>query len=200
VDVPTPAAESESREREIVRRLRAGDRSRLGELVDLHGESLMQYLVSILHDRDAAEDAFQDTWVRVVQRIRAFDPERPLSPWLFRVARNRAYDHLRWSRRWSLFGLGPGDRDPLAVSRSAEPDAAERLAAGEMADRLLDGLPPDQREVVWLRFFRDCSYQEIARICGLRLGTVKSRLRRALQRLAVLHGRMEGTGDVRSRG
>jgi RNA polymerase sigma-70 factor (ECF subfamily) len=200
VDDATPAAESESRERDVVRRLRAGDRSGLGELVDLHGESLMQYLVSILHDRDAAEDAFQDTWVRVVQRIGRFDPDLPFAPWLFRVARNRAYDHLRWSRRWSLFGLEASERGPEAGSRPVEPAAAERLAAGEVAGRLLEGLDPGQREIIWLRFFRECSYQEIARICGLRLGTVKSRLRRALQRLAVLHARMEETGDVRSRG
>lgn len=197
VDGDTLAGGAEGEEPDLVRRARAGDRRGLEALVDRHGEALMQYLMSILRSREAAEDAFQDTWVKVLRRAARLDPGRPFAPWLFRVARNRAYDHLRGRRRWSLFGFGAG-QDPAAMEGVAAPEAAsERLAAEDEAARLLEGLEPAHREVIWLRFYRDCSYDEIAAICGVRLGTVKSRLRRALDRLAALHARIEaGAGGA----
>jgi RNA polymerase sigma-70 factor (ECF subfamily) len=197
------ADDAATRERDLVRRLRAGDRGCLGEFVDRHGEPLMQYLVSILGNRAAAEDAFQDTWVRIAQRARRCDPDRPFAPWLFRVARNIAYDRLRWHRRWRLLSLDAVEDGISADSLPVAPVAAAQAVARDLAGKLLASLDPGQREVIWLRFYRDCSYEEIATICGMRPGTVKSRLHRALDRLATLHARLEkgipeGRNDVRA--
>jgi RNA polymerase sigma-70 factor (ECF subfamily) len=190
MEPPWKTDDAATRERDLIRRLRAGDRGCLGEFVDRYGEPLMQYLVSILGGRDAAEDTFQDTWVRIAQRARRCDPDRPFAPWLFRVARNLAYDRLRRHRRWRLVSLEADEHrisaDPLPVA----PVAAEQATARDLAGKLLARLEPDHREVIWLRFYRDCSYEEIATICGVRPGTVKSRLHRALDRLATLHARL----------
>jgi RNA polymerase sigma-70 factor (ECF subfamily) len=186
------AADAATRERDLIRRLRAGDRSGLEGLVDQYGEPLMRYLVSIVGDRDAGEDVFQDTWVRVAQSARRCNPRRPFAPWLFRIARNLAYDRLRWRRRWGLLSL-TADEDRIGAGvLPVAPVAAERTSVRDLAGKLLARLEPRYREVIWLRFYRDCSYEEIAAICGLRPGTVKSRLHRALDRLATLHTRLTG--------
>lgn len=170
-------------ERSLVRRLRAGDPAALTTLVRHHGEDLLRYLMSILHDRAEAEDAFQDTWVRVMSRAATIDPERPLRPWLLRVARNRAYDRLRWYRRWRRRVAKSLDPE-AAVPDPPEPrDFREAVLARDAAGKLLGQLGPRQREVVWLRFYAQCSYDEISTLCGVPVGTVKSRLSRALAAL-----------------
>ena len=62
----------------------------------------MRYLTHFLGDRDEAEDAFQDTWVRVARSTRRIDPDRPFAPWLFRIARNRALDMTSLRRPWAI--------------------------------------------------------------------------------------------------
>ncbi len=201
------ASEQESGAREILRRVRGGDRGALGGLIDLYGEPLMHFLTTIFGNRETAEDAFQDTWVRVVRRIERFDAGRPFGPWLFRIARNRAYDELRHRRRWFFVRMregGPADRSaPTAApaarastaSHPAPPEGIDQIAARQLAERLIAGLTAGHREVIWLRFYDDRSYEEMAAICGVRLGTIKSRLRRALDRLALLYARL-GAGPT----
>ena len=189
-----PAPDPE--ERDLLRHLQEGGREGLGRLVDRYGEGLMQYLNSILRNREAAEDAFQDTWVLVARKIHRCDADRPFGPWLFRVARNRAYDRLRGGRRRSFFGLEEHTLRTRPAPGTAPSAALDRLAAAEIAARLLPRLDADYREMIHLRFYRECSYEEIAEICGIPLGTVKSRLRRALDRLAILYGQMETGGDA----
>lgn len=195
--VPTRgvAAGPDPEERDLLRRLQSGGPEDLGRLVDRYGEGLMQYLHSILRSREAAEDTFQDTWVLVARKIRRCDPDRPFAPWLFRVARNQAYDHLRSRRRRAFFGLEERTLRTQPDPRSSPSAAVDRLAARELAERLLPRLEAGHRELIHLRFYRECSYEEIAEICDIPLGTVKSRLRRALDRLATLHEQMETGGD-----
>ena len=166
------------RERDLVAQLRTGDRSGLGELIDMHGDNLLHYLIALLGDRTAAEDVFQDVWIRVIERIHRFRTGRPFAPWLFRVARNRAYDVLRRERLRSP-RLPATEADP-AAGLPTEDRFDTRIAAGDLAAKLLSALPAKHREVLWLRFYAELSYEEIAAVCRVPLGTVKSRLRRAL--------------------
>ena len=182
-------------ERDLLRRLQSSGSEDLGRLVDRYGEALMQYLHSILRNRETAEDVFQDTWVLVARKVRRCDPDRPFAPWLFRVARNQAYDHLRSRRRRAFFGLEESTLRKQGDPRSSPSATVDRLAAREIAGRLLPLLETGFRELIHLRFYRECSYDEIAEICGIPLGTVKSRLARALDRLATLHEQMETGGD-----
>ena len=189
------AAAPDPEERDLLRRLQGGEMEVLGRLVDRYGEGLMQYLHSILRSREAAEDAFQDTWVLVARKSRRCDPDRPFAPWLFRVARNQAYDHLRSRGRRSIFSLDERTLRTQGDPRSSPSAAVDRLAAREIAERLMPRLEAGFRESIHLRFYRECSYEEIAEICCIPLGTVKSRLSRALDRLATLHEQMETGGD-----
>ena len=172
------------REQALIRALREGRQECLGELVDLHGEALMRYLVSILGERDTAEDVFQDTWVRVMRRIAGFRGDRAFAPWLFRIARNRAYDHLRWRKLRVLFADRADAGDGAEPEISTDDRFADRLAERDSATRVLAALSPRLREVLCLRFYHELSYEEIAGVCGVPVGTVKSRLARALARAA----------------
>lgn len=178
-------------EAELIARIKDGDRSCLADLMDRHGSDLMRFLVSILGNRSAAEDAFQDTWVRVMEKIGSFRSGQPLAPWLFRIARNRAYDLRRRGRRW----WAPWRREEScrdALPQPVDPrDFAGELQRRELLAKLFASLASSHREILWLRFFGECSLEEIAQVLQLPLGTVKSRLNRALGCLAENYRQLE---------
>ncbi|MBN2430271.1 MAG: RNA polymerase sigma factor [Acidobacteria bacterium] len=176
--------------------LRRGDTHGLAGIIDQYGEELMRYLTSILGNPTAAEDAFQDTWLRVIKKIDTYDPRRNFEPWLFRIARNRAYDllrsHRRWWRRPSVENR-PIDRDPDFAESDAFFDSFWRK---DLLRSLFAELEPRYREILWLRYYRDMSYPEIAAFCRLPLGTVKSRIRRALDQLGSAYCEQEESHEI----
>ena len=172
-------------ERQLILQLKRGQTDAAGRLMDHYGESLMRYLFSILGNREAAEDVFQESWVKVMQKIEQFHHEMAFAPWLFRIARNTAYDTLRTRKRWWSLDTGSGKNSEERVLDMADPtDMENQVVARQTAKALLKSLSPNYREVLFLRFLEDRSYEEIAGICGLPLGTVKSRLKRGLDYLA----------------
>jgi len=192
IDTESSDRSWQHRERHILNELRGGERRSLGQLVDRYGEDLMSYLLAIVGRRELAEDVFQDTWVKVMERIDRFNLRGEFAPWLFRVARNRAYDCLRHRRWWRLRVFRPDDDGTPMHDPPAPGDFSERLLTRDMAEALLKDLEPVHRELVWLRFFREMSYQEIAEHCRIPMGTVKSRLARALDRVARRYQEIEG--------
>lgn len=172
-----------------VARLRRGDLNGLAELISRYQNRLYRYLLRIVRQRAEAEDLFQQTWLTVVEKIRSFDSSRNFDSWLFTVARNLAIDHLRRIHPQSL-------DEPLTGSKTAE-TAADRIPSTENAgfDRVLAAerrqqigeaiaaLPMSYREVLALRFEEEMKIEEIARVTGMPVSTVKTRLRRALEQL-----------------
>jgi RNA polymerase sigma-70 factor, ECF subfamily len=173
-------------EQQLILQLKEGRADAAGGLMDLHGESLMRYLHSILASHDAAEDAFQESWIKVMEKIDKFDNDFTFASWLFRIARNVAYDALRKKRRWWQINYWQevSEYNELEKEIADPTDWGRRIEDSETAARLLELLPPEFREVLFLRFFHDQSYGQIAAQCHLPLGTVKSRLKRGLDFLA----------------
>lgn len=172
-------------ERQLISQLKQGNTDAAGALMDIHGEVLMRYLYSIMGKREAAEDVFQDSWVKVMEKIGLFDKEMSFRPWLFRLARNVAYDALRRKRRWwSLDTTKAPESEEHSLEVPDPVDFGRQVVARVTVRRLLGSLAPAYREVLYLRFFQDQSYEEIADLCRLPLGTVKSRLKRGLDYLA----------------
>jgi len=182
----------EIREQEILIQLQAGERGNLGLLIDHYGADLMSYLLAVVGKRDMAEDVFQDTWVRVMERIRRFDAARSFRPWLFRVARNLAYDRMRLLRWRSRLRVGAPDREDGMIDVAAPGDFREGMMAEQMVKVLLAGLDPALREMIWFRYYGEMSYEQIADQCHLPLGTVKSRLARALDQFAHRYRHLKG--------
>lgn len=173
--------------------LKQGQTEAAAPLMDHYGEALMRYLYSILGNRESAEDVFQEVWMKVMEKIGQFNEDMPFAPWLFRIARNAAYDALKARKRWWSLDTGSGKGDDADIPEVESPvDLGQEVLARQTVGRLMHTLSPDHREVLLLRFFQDLSYEEIADLCRLPLGTVKSRLKRGLEHLA------RSLGEVRN--
>jgi len=170
-------------------RLRRGDLNALSELITRYQNRLYRYLLRIVRQPAEAEELFQQTWLRVVEKIRSFDASRNFDAWLFTLARNLAIDHLRRIRPQSL-------DEPLANSWHSE-TVADRIPckdhtpldhalAAERRTEINDAmarLPMMYREVLTLRFEDEMKIEEIAQVTAVPVSTVKSRLRRSLEQL-----------------
>lgn len=169
---------------ELVRRIGEGETDALRTLYERYGSILFGYSLRLLGDRQAAEECTQDVLVSVWRGARAYDPGRAaVSSWMIAIARNRAIDVMR--RR----AARPADPYSEVRQGSEAPDTAERVVAEDTAARVAEALaelPEGQREVVLLAYFQGLSHSEIAEQLRLPLGTVKGRMRLALDRLRTL--------------
>jgi RNA polymerase sigma-70 factor (ECF subfamily) len=159
----------------LVRAAQAGNGDAIAVLFDRHWPALHQAAYLVVHDAVAAEDIAQEAFLAGLRALDRFDRRRPLRPWLHRIAVNRAIDHARArSLRREVAELpGMEARAPEAPPPPGE-DVLQALA----------GLDAEQRAVVVLRHLLGYTPGEIARMLDLPRGTVNSRLRRALDRLA----------------
>jgi len=184
-----------------VSQLRGGDLDALSTLIARYQNRLYRYLLRLVRQPAEAEDLFQQTWLRVAEKIRSYDPSRNFDAWLFTLARNLAFDHLRRIRPQSLDQpVSKGSQDGAMVSQLATSDVGpfDQLLAHERATRLADAienLPVTYREVLSLRFEEEMKLEEIAFVLSAPLPTVKSRLRRSLEQL---RGMLDaGSAEVR---
>ncbi len=184
----------EQEAQELVRGLRRRDSDLLDRLIQQYHYRLLRYLFVLVGRREIAEDLFQETWLRVLERGHQYRAQWKFETWLFSVARNLAIDFLRRRQPQSLEALlgEPPDAPPRELAATNAPTSFEMLAEREEAARLaaiVAGLPPAYREVLMLRFQEDLALEEIAGIVGAPLSTVKSRLYRGLE---ALHERWVG--------
>ena len=188
----------ESEASAIARGLRRRDPDLLDRLIEQYQHRLLRYLVYLSGNRELAEDLFQETWIRVLERGHQYDGKHEFSTWLYAVARNLTIDYLRKKSPLSLGGINDGlmedeDRAPLEPA-DTRPLAWEVVQQREQAERIntaLVSIPAEYREAVVLRFQEGLALDEIATVTGARLGTVKSRLYRGLN---LLMSRLKGAG------
>ncbi len=178
----------EQEAQELVRGLRRRDPDLLDRLIQQYHYRLLRYLSMLVGHRETAEDLFQETWVRVLEKGHQYRAQWKFETWLFSVARNLAIDFLRRRQPQSLEALfeeTPG-APPRELAPTNAPTSFEALAQSEEAARLtavVEALPPAYREVLVLRFQEDLALEEIAGIVRAPLSTVKSRLYRGLETL-----------------
>ena len=180
----------ESEASAIARGLRRRDPDLLDRLIEQYQHRLLRYLVYLSGNRELAEDLFQETWIRVLERGHQYDGKHEFSTWLYTVARNLTIDYLRKKSPLSLDALMDGtmedeDHAPLQPA-DTRPMAWEVVQQHEQAGRInaaLISVPVEYRETVVLRFQEGLTLDEIATVTGAPLGTVKSRLYRGLNML-----------------
>jgi RNA polymerase sigma-70 factor (ECF subfamily) len=166
-------------------RLRKGDPDALAEMVVRFQHRLYRYLLRLVRDPTAAEDLFQQTWLRVAESIRRYDARRSFDAWLFAVAHNLAIDHLRRREPRSLDEPDLEGRAAVEVAAGSV-DALDQLLAWERAkwiESAMGELPAVYRETLTLRFEEGMKLEDIVSVCHVPLSTVKSRLRRGLEGL-----------------
>ncbi|MBI4457940.1 sigma-70 family RNA polymerase sigma factor [Candidatus Uhrbacteria bacterium] len=169
----------------------AGERSAFDELVRRHLGAAYGFARKILGNDHDAEDAAQEAFVKAWRGLRSFDLEQNFRAWLFRIARNAAYD-LRKKKRPSAFAEmdagAPGMTfaETIADRGPSLAEAVDRAGTAETVHAALIRLPECYRRVLHLRFVEDLTFREIGEVLGAPLDTVKCRCRRGLIRLKKL--------------
>jgi RNA polymerase sigma-70 factor (ECF subfamily) len=166
---------------ELLRRLQARDSRALEALYDRYSRLAFGLALRVLGDRDQAEDVVQDAYLALWRAAGTYQAERgAVRTWLLTIVRNRAIDRLRCRAATS-------DVESLeAVLSAPEADVWAQVSRQLLREEIvgaLGQLPPEQRRVVELAYFGGFSHAEIANITTLPLGTVKGRMRMALQKL-----------------
>lgn len=179
-------------ELDLLERVRDGDEAALRGLYELLSRNVMALAVQIVGRREDAEEVVQDTFVNVHRHAARFDASRgSVRAWVYTIARNEARMRLRaWSSR--PVADGSDVYDPSFAHGTASPEAAavDRV----MVDRAMDALPPDDARLIHDAFYAGFSHSELAEREGAPLGTLKSRLRRALLKARdVLRPEAEGS-------
>ena len=142
--------------------------------------SLRAFAISLTYNVDAADDLVQETIVRAWAAIERFEPGTNLNAWLFTILRNGFYSQFRKARRQVEDADGS-----YAARLRAPPEQHGKCDVQDML-RALEKVPVDQREALLLIVAEGLSYEEAAQVCGVAVGTIKSRVNRARERLAKL--------------
>lgn len=172
---------------EIARGLRRRNPELLDRLIERYQHRLLRYLVFLTGNRDLAEDIFQETWIRVMERGRQYNGKSKFDTWLFAIARHLVIDWSRKKTTTSLEALQEqyGNEHSFDVpSTGPSPfDAVTSSESRASVQAALSTLDSIHREVLVLRFHEELSLEEIATITDAPLSTVKSRLYRGLAAL-----------------
>jgi len=171
---------------ELVRRLAAGDREALAPLMERHYRRLYRVVLAYVRNVDDAQDVLQETFVKAYRHAARWDGSAEVGRWLTRIAVNQSIDRYRREKRRvaTTEPLAEGDHDDRVADTDPSPE--RRVASAQAGARIaaaLGALPERQRAVFVLRHYEEMSLKEIGRTLGLRLGTVKSSLHRAIQGL-----------------
>jgi RNA polymerase sigma-70 factor (ECF subfamily) len=171
----------------LVRRAQRGDQAAFAELVTRHQRYVYNLAYRLLHDADEAQDLAQEAFVRAWQGLSGFRGEAKFTTWLYRIVTNLCYNRLAGLRRQLLdTSLDEDENGPAALMLPAneEPVAVVEAAEGRaFLHRQVAALPAKYRLVITLFYLQEFSYEEIAQVLNLPLGTVKTHLFRARERL-----------------
>jgi RNA polymerase sigma-70 factor, ECF subfamily len=187
-----------SEAQDLARGLRRRDPDLLDRLIEQYHYRLFRYLMYLTGRRETAEDLFQETWIRVIERGHQYDAKWKFEAWLFSIARHLTIDLVRkksplaWAEDFEEAGGVSGGKEAIQSGGSTPVSPVELLASREESERVaaaLGGLPAAHREVLLLRFQEDMALEEIAQVTGAPLSTVKSRLYRGLE---AMRDRLEG--------
>ncbi len=192
---------------ELLSRYAAGDESAFRELVNRYKNSLYVFLRQFLNQNDLVEDVFQETFLQVFSSRESFDPNRPLRPWLFTIAANKAKDALRKQQRTATIPIGAVAQaqdmsfeellNTLASDTAVPYDDLEKDETAVRVRQVIANMPENLREILILAYFNKFSYKQMAQILSIPIGTVKSRLHTAVGRFARDYRAAIGSQDQR---
>ena len=173
--------------KELARGLKRRDPDLLDRLIEQYQFRLFRYLLHLTANRERAEDFFQETWLRVLERGHQYDGKWKFEAWLFAIARNLVLDWHRRKKPQSIDSLaGPDEDAAFDVKDERSQSPLEQVLHGEQKSGVrqsLEKVPAIYREVLVLRFQEEMQLDEIAGVTGAPISTVKSRLYRGLDAL-----------------
>jgi len=175
------------KEKSFLEKCRAGDSAAFNHIVSYYNSRAYYYALSILHNHHDALDLAQESFVRAFRAINTFDTSKPFLPWLLRIIRNLCFNELKKKKRRAE-NPGPVEDNIFLEKISAKTKTPYETAADkeltETIKKALKKLPEAQREVVFLFHFQELTYEEIAEVMDVPVGTVMSRLFHGRKKLA----------------
>ncbi len=164
----------------IIQNVLAGDTDSFRWIIEQYQVSVFNMIASFIYDRCAAEDLAQEVFIAAFEKLSSYDSLRcKFSTWLWTIARHKSINYLRKKKR----------NKPMHIHHVAEMDPAQAICKEEFyqrLDRALEALPQHQKRAFVLAEFHQLPYEDIAQIECINLGTVRSRIHRAKQRLRSL--------------
>ena len=162
----------------------SGDEKALSVLIKRHQGRLYGFIFSKIQDRDATEDVFQDTFIKVIRTLKRgnYNEQGKFLPWVMRIAHNLVIDYFRKNKRIPKF-KNNGDFDIFSVISDGSLNAENKIVESQIAENvriLLDELPEDQKTVIKMRIYQDMSFKEISESTGVSINTALGRMRYGL--------------------
>ena len=177
-------------EQELLYRYVAGDKEAFREIVKRYKDPLYAFLRRFLNQQSLVEEAFQETFLQLYRSRKTFERDKPIRPWLFTIAANKAKDVLRKQQRQETVSIGamaePAELSVDDVVNSLKSyeitpyDEAEKTERAEKVRQIIAQMPENLREILILAYFEQFSYKQMADILSIPIGTVKSRLHTAI--------------------
>jgi RNA polymerase sigma-70 factor, ECF subfamily len=171
-----------------------GQEGAFREIVNRYKNSLYTFLKQFLNRQDLVEDVFQETFMQLFTSRESFDQSRPLRPWLFTIAANKAKDALRKWQRTSAVNIGTiADSQDISFDEMLNTITSDNTLPSKELEKnetslriahILAEMPENLREIIVLAYFNKFSYKQMSDILSIPIGTVKSRLHTAVGRFA----------------
>lgn len=169
---------------DLIRLYLDGDESALKALILRHEQKIFTYILSSVKSRELAEDLFQDTFIKVINTLRAgaYKDEGKFAQWVMRIANNLKIDYFRKAQRLPAYESN-GDFDVFDTLSIEDPSVEQKMIQEQVysdIQGLLQYLPEEQREVLEMRIYQDISFKEIAELTNVSINTALGRMRYAL--------------------
>lgn len=164
--------------------VRNGTGETLGVLFDRYHAPLYNFYSKLTSDRTLSEDLVQEVFLRILKYRQSYQPGTPFRAWIYQIARNARVDHYRKTPRHITF-------EPEMAPAVKPKDTAQENQEAELLHKALLQLPEEKREILLLSRFQELKYDEIAGLLGCELGTVKTRIHRAIQELRDVYRGLE---------
>lgn len=177
-------------DQELVKQYLAGQEKALYILINRHQEKLFTSIYLLVKDRALAEDIFQDAFVKIIATLKSgkYNEEGKFIQWASRIARNLVIDHFRRSNKMPFISDSEGN-DVFEYINVHEGNQEDQMIINERDSkvrRMIEKLPPEQREVLVLRHYADMSFKDIAALTNVSINTALGRMRYALNNLRKL--------------
>ncbi|MBN3033999.1 MAG: sigma-70 family RNA polymerase sigma factor [Bacteroidales bacterium] len=183
-------------DRELVGRYLGGDHSSLEQLILRHQNRVYAYILMIVKNKELADDLFQDTFIKVINTLRSgsYKEEGKFLQWVMRIAHNLIIDHFRKSNRIPVLDNNQDDYDIFETLNVLEDSVEDRMINEQIHKdlrRLIELLPDEQKEVLYMRHYAQMSFKDIAEITDVSINTALGRMRYALINLRKLIARKQ---------
>ncbi len=177
-------------DKELVDSYIAGKESALEVLINRHKSKIFSTIMFMVNDRDLAEDLFQDTFIKVINTLKAgrYNDEGKFFPWVQRISHNLVIDHFRKEKKMRTISPNE-DFDIFKVLKLSDENVQDFMVREQIEEdvrKLVTYLPEEQREVVEMRMYKDLSFKEISELTGVSINTALGRMRYALINLRKL--------------